>query len=198
MSSRQRAAIVCGMGVILGLTLASLVRSDVFAVPTSDDVVIGSLVLKTGEVAKFRAREGTMVTVSGNGEFFGFVPQVQDKPTKLINVIPFKITDLGDDRQRADEILGESKVFQAGIPKEIKSDSFAIKIQFSDIVTGRFINPAADDPGSMTPKELNVLYGKSSGDFCCLTCGGVTVCANGVSMSCGSCYAGGGGGRMPV
>jgi hypothetical protein len=190
MSHILKAGFLCAVGVCLSLTCAAPVGSEVFSVPTSDTVILGSLVLDNGVVAKFRAREGTMVTVRENGGlFWGIIPQVVESADRKINIIPFKITDL--------EIIGQSKVIKAGDSGQIRSGSASVIVKFEDLTVGKFRYPAPADPDSIAPKQLQGLFGTASGDFCCLSCGGATVCANGVSMSCGSCYAGGGG-RLPV
>jgi len=198
MDLKLKTSVMCGVAVCLSLVLASPVRGEVFAVPNSDDVVLGSVVLKDGVTATFRAREGTMVTVKEKGVFWGFIPQILDKSNQKINIIPFRITGLMEGKQRADEILGQSNSVKAGASSVVKLGEFSLKINFDNISVGQFRYPAPEDPDSMAPKELQLLYGEFGGDFCCLTCSGVTVCANGVSMGCGSCFAGGGGGRLPV
>lgn len=201
MHAKCRGLVVGGIFLCLVTLLVPRMRAEVFGVPTSDDVVIGTLRLKNGVEAKFRAREGTTVTIqeSGQATFFGFVPLIQGQAQEMVRVVPFKIINLPDGKRRADEILNQAKVIEKGQPTIFDPGYFRVHITFDDITIGQFLNPVVDDPDALTFKELQALFGAKAGDSCCLTCGGVTVCADGgVTMSCGRCFGGGGGGRLPV
>lgn len=208
MGARQRVVIVCSAVVALSVTLASLVHSEVFAVPSSDNVIHIRLQLPgSSKVVQVRAREGSMVTVRREGEgedsfMVGFIPRIQhgsENPTQdnTFRFRPFRILELGD-LQRPEEEIGGSLTIALGQVGRLRFEDLEIGLKVSGTTVEEFASPSLPDPSGVPVKELQDLYGVLSGETCCVTCGQDTVCANGgVIMSCGSCF-GGGGGKIPV
>lgn len=182
--------------------LASLVAApksyseEVFAVPVSDQIIRGEIVLPGGKTIKFGAREGTMVTIRDrdNGYFIGLVPKVEDDSRGEVKFRFFTIKEwVEKDKifQGAYQILEATTVGEPGSRLSIATEHGEFKLNFGEIVPGEFPGIKLLDPRTAKPLELERIYGVTGGGLCCLGCGGVTVCGSEVSGECGSCSGGG-------
>ena len=165
---------------------------EVFAVPVSDQIIRGEVVLPGGKTIRFGAREGTMVTIRDRekGYFIGFVPKIEDDSSNEVKFRFFTIKEWIEDgkiAQGAYQILEATKVAKPG--SQITTNELTLK--FSEIVPGEFPGIKLLDPRTAKPLVLEQLYGVTSAGLCCLGCGGVTVCGSEVAGECGSCSGGG-------
>ncbi len=174
------------LAAILLLLVAVDVRAQ-FAVPKSNEVVEGELVLPDGGgTAHFFAREGAMVTVRSEeeqGYWYGIVPVI-DKGQVAFSV--FELTSRGDDPPAIREIASGMKGrLNEAVEVDVLQGTFQVKAL--DIQTWRFTKVRLVDPRGASPAALQKLYGASGGGLCSVSCGTVTITATSVKASCGTC-----------
>jgi hypothetical protein len=177
------------------LTGSAVLQGQAFSVPRSDEVIQVEIVLPGGAQAKAEVRDGSLLTIrndAGGGYLYGFAMAV-DAKSKRAAVTSVEIFDLPGGGQRVSQFGGPEDLM-SGSPLEVETSRGIFQFRLINIVTGKFpsIRPLKSPLKSgVSPSQLQAIYGKSGGGTCCVSCASITICANQVDMTCGSCDSGG-------
>jgi len=178
---------------LVGMTYATGVSfGDFFGVPKSDKVVEVEISFPGGEYPqpiKATVRDGTMLTIINEytGRTDTWAPYVGPDGTPVFR--HFEVHP-GDQLKQAGEAVR--------ISQEKGQDylvGWNLHLVNKGVSPGYFPDLQAINPRGVSPEKLAKVYGKTGGGMCCVSCGGLTICATSVDMDCGYCRAPGSGGR---
>lgn len=161
-----------GCHFALVFVCASLSLSPLSAQPlsTSASPVVGDLLLPSGEVVRFRLAAGSLLRISGSGDVeSGYGLLVDDSDASDMST--FSLLEMDLDGRAYVSIVENGDARLA--PEGLASGSRLERRVAADIV--------------LSSNVFEEFFGDSSLEFCCVTCGSTTVCADAVSRSCGSC-----------
>lgn len=189
----------CWFSAFAAFFLATSVQAQAFSVPRSDQVLVLELTTPEGERAKVEVRDGSLLTVRYDDDssyLYGFSMAADAKLTSA-TISPLDIRDLWDGGQEVRQLAKTIGDVPVGSSFEIPTPRGTFEFKLLSIVEGLFPNtrPLREPVASgLSPTQLKKVYGKSAGGTCCVSCGPLTICATRVTLDCGSCDSGGGGG----
>jgi len=157
---------------------------DVFGVPVSDRVVEAEIAFPDHpelSPIRFTVREGAIFTIGNEAtsrrDGWAVLVDSAGKPTFR----PFEIA-LNDAVRQSGSVmtipLGQKVELHAGWSYELTAQR---------VFLGSFSDLPVINPRGVSPEKLAGIFGKTGGGSCCVTCGGLTLCATSVDMDCGSC-----------
>jgi hypothetical protein len=197
MSVRILAFVALCLPGFIGVVAPLHAQEEAFMIPKSDRVIMGELTLPDGYKTNFVVRDGQWVTVEDakTGYYFGFSGVIDEKSGQP-NFQVYRLT------RTSEGTLAKATTRQLNVSvgKGVRYLKFPKLHNTSLVVTGdgvwEFASAPIADPSQYTPFELKDLFGglETGNGLCCLSCDQRTVCAAGVSNSCGACGGGGAGG----
>jgi len=170
------------------LAVASILYAQVFAVPKSDLMVEGRLLLPGGGAADFQVRDGAMLSVRDEemGFWYGFVPVIKG----AINGRPYflyYVISPQEGTEPAVRQVGEPVYFEAGSECKFPALDRSLDLQVRSVKEGVFRRIRVQKTDGLEARELQRMYGPSGGGLCALSCGSSIFSANAVALDCGSC-----------
>ncbi|HTG32626.1 MAG TPA: hypothetical protein VLB76_06805 [Thermoanaerobaculia bacterium] len=175
------------MVVVTAAGVACLPHSalgDVFGVPVSDRVVEAEITFPDRPDLNpigLTVREGAIFTieneVTGRRDGWAVLVDNAGRPT----LRPFEIASNDAVKQSGPVLtipVGQEVELHAGWSYELKPQR---------VFLGSFPDLRVINPRGVSPEKLAGIFGKTGGGTCCVTCGGLTICATSVEMDCGSC-----------
>ncbi len=174
-------------------------RLNVSALPISNRLIQGEMVLANGEALKFTVLEGKLLTVQGpEVGSFALSGEILSEEPAQVRFTVFEIQEFGPGRQglkQVEQIEVRGKETMAAVVVDLPA------IQVSGIHESPKVTQ--DDVLQFRQAKMNSLAGietkektqlsdstlETLGGDCCVTCGSTTACGCAVSMSCGSCCA---------
>jgi len=177
-------------GLLLLLVLPSYAGAQPFSIPNSDTQIHGEIELPDGQIATFSRVEGGIVTIrdEATGAFYALIANLKDRSPGQANILTLEIRDQPEGSQSAEEL--DQFVLAVDESSRVPTGSGMFAVTLTGINEGRFPSLyLPDGPLELGSKED--LLGDIFQPLCCVTCNGFTVCADSVSLSCGSCGSGG-------
>jgi hypothetical protein len=191
-------------GILLGVLLVGMAllprvsSAEFFGVPKSDRVVAVEISFPQDNMPhpiNVTVRDGTMLTIINEetGRTDAWAPAIGPDGSPVFRHFQVFTDARGDHPKqegKAERIPdSESQDFLAG---------WTYRLTNKGITLGSFPNLPAPKTGELSPGRLSKIYGKTGGGMCCVSCGGLTVCAASVDMDCGYCSYPGSGGRPAI
>jgi len=167
--------------------------AQVFSIPSSADAQIrGRIELPDGQSALFSRVEGGIVTIrdEASGALYALVANLKDAPQGKVNVLALEVLESPDGQQSAEQ-LDFAKI-KLGHSHRLATPIGAFDLTLTAIENGSLPSRYLPDGLAEIGEKEEDLLGDIFQPLCCVTCNGFTVCADTVSLDCGSCGPGGG------
>lgn len=162
-------------------------RQDFVGVPLSDNIVAGELLLKSGEVVQFYARDGTVVRIENEDYHYAFTSKVEEDGR--VHFTMYEISRLPGQPGAVLEMATRIGTGLALSPGDFAIGDMPLAIQVRNVQPADFDSVFFDGSQPMETEVLRNLAEKS-GSCCVLACDGTIVCGCSVSTGCSSCCAG--------
>jgi len=178
---------------LLGLTYAPNTSwGDLFGVPNSDKVISVEIWFPGNEYPqpiKATIRDGTMLTITNEyvGRTDAWAPYVGPDGVPVFRHFEVRTGD------RLVQV-GKAIPISEGQPQDFPA-GWNLRFVNKGVLLGSFPDLQVINPRGVAPEKLAKIYGKTGGGVCCVSCGGLTLCATSIDMDCGYCSYPGGGGR---
>jgi hypothetical protein len=183
-----RRCLLATLALVLSFSVASFLYAQAFGVPTSDIFFEGRLSLPDGQLVRYQAREGVLMTVRNekNGYWFGLASKRSSDKSRQVDVALFSISGRPDEPKLVQVGAGTFSV-ELQRSRVLPLAGKQVAIYVDDINEGLFKKAAAVDVSGLTPWDLKEMYGPAGGELCEISCGSLEVSANAVAMKCGAC-----------
>src|SRR6185295_5448426 len=150
-------------------------------------------------------REGTLFHIqdTSTGYWYGFIVVREAKGGVSVSLFSLSQVPIAGAGQAVFQDADKPQWVQVGgaasFPLSKKASSPKIRLSLLGEEEGSFPNSPPytepiDSDNHAQAEFLRILYGDPSESICCVGCGPIRVCADNVSLGCGSCGSGGGGG----
>jgi hypothetical protein len=155
---------------------------SLLGVPTSNNIISGSLRFRENSSVQFCAREGTLVKIKDEESGYNFAVALRKiSDSHEVKVLVFEVSGIdGQERvKQIDAIQAQNGVEVPLIPR------LGIAMRIQGWGTGEFRTKALDNTHSLP--GASVLENTYSNNECCVICRHTLVCATSVEMDCGTC-----------
>lgn len=153
-----------------------------YSIPVSKRNVQFQVTTPAGEPFTLLVQEGGMAKVLDykDGYAYALVPILKGIDGKSCDIAAYRLTQDKDGNESIQELEHVTPNFDEAVSTQAEPK---LKIKLVPIDS----DSASDAARSSTPTNKEIALAFGTHRDCCVTCGNVTACANGVCASCGQC-----------